>query len=80
MSLRRDALVASGAPYLIIQPDSSGTTGVPLRPPGGPARQVRGTTFDNPTQFCGHDKRAPPTRRDKRAPPPPNSPLLYSHT
>jgi len=29
-------------------------------PPEGPARQVRGTTFDNPSQFCGHDKRAPP--------------------
>mgnify|MGYP000685405229 CR=1 FL=1 len=26
----------------------------------GPARRVRGTPFDNPSYFGGHDKRAPP--------------------
>jgi len=35
----------------------------------GPARRVRGITFDHPSRFIGRDKRVPPNGRNKRAPP-----------
>jgi hypothetical protein len=63
---RRDLLVRSAALRLTIHSTSAGTTGVPLRlcssVSEGPACRVRYITFDNPFQFCGHDRRAPPTR------------------
>ena len=35
----------------------------------GPACRVRCATFDNPSRFIGHDKRAPPSGHDKHGPP-----------
>jgi len=66
---RRDPLVASAALRLIIHPASAGTINVPLRGSAlleGPACQVRGITFDNPSHFGGHDKHAPPNGHNKR--------------
>jgi hypothetical protein len=57
---RRDLLVRSATYRLIIHPDATGTTSVPLRHLEGPACQVRCATFDDPSRFIGHDKRAPP--------------------
>ena len=54
---RRDLLVRSAAQRSIIDPASAGVTGMPLRPPEGPACQVRCATLDDPFRFPTHDKR-----------------------
>jgi hypothetical protein len=57
-----DLLVVFVVPRLIIHPGSAGTINVPLRifRSEGPARGVCCATLDDPLQFVGHDRRAPP--------------------
>jgi len=62
-SIRRDALVASITQPSIVYPVSTGTTSVPLQflVLEGRASRLRRATFDYPSRFDGHNRRAPPS-------------------